>query len=249
MKAMILAAGLGTRLKPLTDHCPKALLKAGPYTLLEFAIRKLKAAGFDELIINVHHHAPMIISYLERNRNFGCGISISDESDQLLDTGGGIQQASWFFNDGKPFLVYNADIIGDLDLGTLYARHLEQQGLATLVVRERKTSRYLLFDAEMRLCGWENVNTGEQRMARPSADPLTQLAFSGIHVISPVIFPLIQTKGRFSIIDTYLALAGSNLITGYLDDSPLWADAGKPESLEQAGEIAKLITFSDRKPA
>ena len=249
MKAMILAAGLGTRLKPLTDHCPKALLQAGPYTLLEFAILKLKAAGFDELIINVHHHAPMVLSYLEKNLNFGCQISISDESDQLLDTGGGIQKASWFFNDGKPFLVYNADIIGNLDLCKLYTRHLEQQGLATLVVRERKTSRYLLFDTEMRLCGWENIKTAEQRVARAGSSPLTQLAFSGIHVINPEIFPLIHTRGRFSIIDTYLALAGSNLITGYLDHSALWADAGKPESLEQAGEIAKLITFSDKNPA
>jgi NDP-sugar pyrophosphorylase family protein len=246
MKAMILAAGLGSRLKPLTDHCPKALLQAGPYTLLEFAIRKLKAAGFDELIINVHHHAPMIISYLERNLNFGCEISISDESDQLLDTGGGIQKASWFFSDGQPFLVYNADIIGDLDLSALYACHLKQQSLATLVVRKRVTNRYLLFGTNSQLCGWENLQTGERRIARASSDPLMQLAFSGIHVINPKIFPLIQTKGRFSIIDTYLALAGSNLITGYLDESQLWADAGKPESLNQAGEIAKLITFSDR---
>lgn len=249
MKAMILAAGLGTRLKPLTDHCPKALLKAGPYTLLEFAIRKLKAAGFNELIINVHHHAPMIISYLKKNLNFGCEISISDESDQLLDTGGGIQKASWFFSDGQPFLVYNADIIGGLDLSALYAMHLQQQSLATLVVRRRETNRYLLFDQKLRLSGWENLKTGEQRMARAGSTSLIQLAFSGIHVINPEIFPLIRTKGRFSIIDTYLALAGNNLITGYLDESQLWADAGKPESLKQAGEIAKLITFSDRNPA
>lgn len=241
MKAMILAAGLGTRLKPLTDSRPKVLLEAGPYTLLEFAIRKLKSAGFDELIINVHHFAPMVVDYLHRNANFGCKITISDESEALLDTGGALAKAAWFFDDNKPFLIYNADIVSNMDLGEFYHSHLAGESIATLSVRSRKTNRYLLFDAHMRLCGWENIATGEKRMAIPTAE--TQpFAFSGIHAISPQLLPLLD-KGRFSIIDTYLKLAADRHISGRVDHSPLWADAGKPESLSLAGEIAKEIKF------
>jgi NDP-sugar pyrophosphorylase family protein len=241
MKAMILAAGLGSRLRPLTDSRPKVLLDAGPYTLLEFAIRKLKAAGFDELIINVHHLAPMVVSYLKKNHNFGCRIVISDESESLLDTGGGISKASWFFDDGKPFLVYNADIVGDMDLMDFYNQHLEYNGLATLSVRQRKTSRYLLFNSEMRLCGWENTESGEKRIAIPETETFAY-PFSGVHVIDPLIFNYMN-KGRFSIIDTYLELANQQLIKGWVDNSKLWADAGKPDSLEKAGEIAAQIVF------
>lgn len=243
MRAMILAAGLGTRLRPLTDHRPKALLMAGPYTLLQFAILKLKSAGFDQIIINVHHHAPMIVSYLEENRNFGCEIAISDESDELLDTGGGMKKASWFFSDGRPFLVYNADIVGNLDLKALYDYHLRHGGIATLVVRNRKTSRYLLFDEKMQLCGWENIKTGELRLPANRNNKFTKLAFSGIHIINPGLFRLTTQEGKFSIIDTYLSLAGSERIKGFYDESTLWADAGKPESLEEAGKIAELISF------
>lgn len=241
MKAMILAAGLGTRLKPLTDSCPKVLLQAGPYTLLEFAIRKLKSAGFDELIINVHHFAPMVVDYLQKNGNFGCQITISNESEALLDTGGALAKAAWFFNDNQPFLVYNADIVGNMDLREFYRAHLAGKSLATLSVRSRKTSRYLLFNADMRLCGWENIATAEKRMAIPIAE--TQpFAFSGIHAISPQLLPLLDT-GRFSIIDTYLKLAAEHHIVGWEDRSTLWADAGKPESLGLAGEIAEEMVF------
>lgn len=241
MKAMILAAGLGSRLRPLTDNRPKVLLSAGPYTLLEFAIRKLKAAGFDELIINVHHMAPMVVSYLKDNHNFGCNISISDETNALLDTGGGISKASWFFDDGKPFLVYNADIVGDMDLAEFYRQHTKNNALATLSVRDRKTSRYLLFDSGMRLCGWENTESGEKRIAIPETKTRAY-PFSGIHVIDPKIFAFMD-KGKFSIIDTYLALANDHLIKGWVDKSQLWADAGKPDSLSKAGEIAAQIKF------
>lgn len=241
MKAMILAAGLGTRLKPLTDSRPKVLLKAGPYTLLEFAIRKLKASGFDELIINVHHFAPMVVDYLYRNANFGCKITISDESEVLLDTGGAIAKAAWFFDNNKPFLIYNADIVSNMDLGDFYRSHLAGDSLATLSVRSRKTKRYLLFDDNMRLCGWENIATGEKRIAIPIAEA-QPFAFSGIHAISPKFLPLLD-KGRFSIIDTYLKLAAEYPISGRVDHSPLWADAGKPESLGLAGEIARGIEF------
>ena len=241
MKAMILAAGLGTRLKPLTDSRPKVLLEAGPYTLLEFAIRNLKSAGFDELIINVHHFAPMVVNYLHQNDNFGCQITISDESEALLDTGGAIAKAAWFFDDDQPFLVYNADIVSNMDLGEFYNSHLAGESIATLSVRSRKTNRYLLFDANMRLCGWENIATGEKRMPIPEAKT-QNFAFSGIHAISPQLLPLLD-KGRFSIIDTYLKLAADHHISGRVDNSLLWADAGKPESLGLAEEIAKGIKF------
>lgn len=241
MKAMILAAGLGTRLKPLTDSCPKVLLPAGPYTLLEFAIRKLKSAGFDELIINVHHFAPMVVDYLRKNNNFGCHISISDESEALLDTGGALAKAAWFFNDEKPFLIYNADIVGNMDLGKFYRAHLAGDSLATLSVRSRKSTRYLLFDTNMRLCGWENTTTGEKRVAIPAVETQA-FAFSGIHAISPQLLPLLDT-GRFSIIDAYLKLAATHRIVGWVDHSTLWADAGKPESLGMAGKIAEGMEF------
>ncbi len=241
MKAMIMAAGLGTRLKPLTDTRPKVLMNAGPYTLLEFAIHKLKSAGFDELIINVHHFAPMVVDYLHKNNNFGCHISISDESEALLDTGGALAKAAWFFDDDKPFLIYNADIVGDMDLGAFYRAHLSGNSLATLSVRSRKTSRYLLFDTDMRLCGWENIATGEKRMPIPETE-IRPFAFSGIHAISPQLLPLLDT-GRFSIIDTYLKLAAAHHIVGWVDHSSLWADAGKPESLGLAGEIAEGMVF------
>lgn len=238
---MILAAGLGTRLKPLTDTRPKVLLNAGPYTLLEFAIRKLKSAGFDELIINVHHFAPMVMDYLHKNNNFGCRISISDESEALLDTGGALAKAAWFFDDNQPFLVYNADIVGNMNLEEFYRLHLAGESLATLSVRSRKTSRYLLFDNNMRLCGWENTTTGEKRVAIPTVETQA-FAFSGIHAISPQLLPLLDT-GRFSIIDTYLKLAATHCIAGWVDQSTLWADAGKPESLGMAGKIAEGIVF------
>jgi NDP-sugar pyrophosphorylase family protein len=241
MKAMILAAGLGTRLKPLTDTRPKVLLNAGPYTLLEFAIRKLKSAGFDELIINVHHFAPMVVDYLNKNDHFGCHISISDESETLLDTGGALAKAAWFFDDNRPFLVYNADIVGNMDLREFYRTHVSGDSLATLSVRTRKTARYLLFDTNMRLCGWENTTTGEKRIAIPAVETQA-FAFSGIHAISPQLLPLLDT-GRFSIIDTYLKLAATHRIAGWVDHSSLWADAGKPESLGLAGEIAEKLAF------
>ncbi len=243
MKAMILAAGLGTRLRPITDQTPKALLQAGPYTLLQFAILKLKNSGFNELIVNVHHHADQVIDYLRKNRNFGCNIVLSDEREQLLDTGGGIKKTAWFFNDHQPFLVYNVDIVTDLDLLQLYRHHVKCQNLATLVVRNRKTSRYLQFDSNLQLCAWENVSTGEKRIARPSTEPLISYAFSGIHVINPSLFSQMEDQDRFSIIDTYLRLAVAHPIGGYLDTSQLWADAGKPESLVEAGKIAAKIRF------
>lgn len=241
MKAMILAAGLGTRLKPLTDNCPKVLLKAGPYTLLQFAILKLRSAGYNQLIINVHHHAQMVIDYLAANHNFGCSIEISDETNELLDTGGGLKKASWFFDDGNSFLIYNADIVSNINLNEFMDSHLQSRSMASLSVRNRQASRFLLFDSEMNLCGWENPSTGEKRKARESAR-LQPMAFSGIHAVNPEIFQY-MSDGKFSIIDTYLNVAAEHQIKGIADTSNLWADAGKPHSLLEASEIAARISF------
>ncbi|MCB9023826.1 MAG: nucleotidyltransferase family protein [Lentimicrobiaceae bacterium] len=238
MKAMILAAGLGTRMRPLTDNLPKALLPIGKYTLLEFAILKLKHAGFDQIIINVHHFPHLITSYLAEHKNFGCQIEISDESSRLLETGGGIKKAAWFFKDEKAVLIYNVDIVGDLDLQLLYKYHNESNNIATLVLRRRQTTRYLLFNNQMQLRAWQNVATGEQRIALQTSETLQAFAFSGIHMINPALVDFMQQEEAFSIIDTYLKIAGKLNVGGYVDESPLWADAGKPRSLEDASKIA-----------
>ncbi len=241
MKAMILAAGLGTRLQPLTNYKPKALLQVGPYTLLEFAIRKLNKHGFNHLIINIHHFADMIRKYLLENDNFGCSITFSDESEKLLDTGGGIRKAAHFFDDGKPFLVYNADIVSDTDLSKLYEFHLSSGNIATLVVRRRESSRYLLFDEFMKLTEWQNTEKGLRKIIRFTKNPPQPFAFSGIHVISPELLPLLDDKEVFSIIDAYLDIGKLYHIGGYVDESDLFADAGKLTSLKEAGEIASKI--------
>ena len=211
MKAMILAAGLGTRLKPLTNNKPKALVEIKGKTLLEIAITKLKKEGFTDIIINVHHFANQIINFLKQNNNFNINISISDETNMLLDTGGGIYNAKWFFENEKAFLIYNADIISDINLKNLYDTHIQTDAIATLVVKNRETSRQLLFDAENNLCKWKNIITGEEKVARNTKGKLTPFAFSGIHVLSTKIFDLIEERAKFSIIDVYLRLAKNYL--------------------------------------
>ncbi len=238
---MILAAGLGTRLKPLTDHTPKVLLRAGQYTLLEFAIKKLQKYGFNDLIINIHHCGRMVIDYLQEHNNFGSNVTISDETDRLLDTGGAIRKVEHFFNDDKPFIVYNADIISNIDLSSLYEYHLQTGGLATLVVRRRETSRYLMFDELMQLTEWQNKAKGLSKIVRITEKPPIAFAFSGIHVISPEIFNMLPHAEVFSIIDAYLEIAKVHRIVGFVDESSLFADAGKPDSLAEAGRIASEI--------
>jgi len=225
-RAMILAAGLGTRLRPITYTIPKALVKTNGRTLLEGAIRHLADYGVKEIIINVHHFADKIISYLDQNKNFGLDISISDESDHLLDTGGGLKKVSGFFTDGRPFFVRNVDIISDLNLRHLMEYHIQSQAIATVVVRKRETSRYFLFDHDHRLCGWTNLRTGERILSfEPSGDP-GMLAFSGIQVLNPEIFSLITENGKFSLTSLYIRLAKYHLIKGYLDTESIWKDAG-----------------------
>ena len=233
MKAMILAAGLGTRLKPLTDTKPKALVEVGGRPLLEILILNLKKYGFNEIIINVHHFAGQIVDYLKRKNNFGIRIEISDESDELLDTGGGLKKASWFFNDGMPFLVHNVDILTDLDYEGMMKYHKDKNALVTLAVRKRKTSRYLLFDNEMQLCGWTNIKTGDVKNAIEGRQT-NRYAFSGIHIINPEFFEMVSEKKKFYIIDEYLKFAKNNKILGFDHSDSFWLDIGKPESISDA---------------
>ena len=210
---MIFAAGLGTRLKPLTDHLPKALVPVAGKPLLEHVILKLRAAGFDEIVVNVHHFADQIIGFLEDKHHFGIRIEVSDERGQLLDTGGGVRRAAPFFDDGAPFLVHNVDILSDLDLGALYRHHLSHNPLATLVVSQRDTSRYLLFTPEGRLRGWLNKRTGETKPPAFSPTPdLRPLAFAGIHVMSPRVFALMDGYPEvFPIMDFYHTARGRSI--------------------------------------
>ncbi len=239
MKAMIFAAGLGTRLKPLTDNKPKALVELNEKTLLEHAITKLNQSGFNEIIINVHHYADLIIDFLKKNNNFNCNIHISDESKMLMDTGGGLLYASNLFNDGKPFLVYNVDVITSLDLEKILDIHIETGAMATLAVRARQTSRYFLFDDSMRLCGWENCSTGEKKVTKTKTENLSRFAFSGIQVINPEIFKWVKQKGKFSIVEMYLDLMSEHLIKGYDHTDTAWMDVGKIEILKSAEDLLK----------
>ena len=242
MKAMILAAGLGTRLKPFTESHPKALFIVNGKTLLEHAIDHLKSGGIREVIINVHHFASQITDYLDQHDQFGMQVTISDESGELLETGGGVKKAAWFFQDCGSFIVRNVDILSDLDLSEIIDDHHSSGSLATLAIRSRETSRYFLFDGQMQLCGWENRKTGERLLVRGPAsavtphaaiensvgyDPLQPFAFSGLQVLNPQIFPLISETGRFSLTTFYLRLAASQKITGYLEKGELWKDVGQ----------------------
>lgn len=244
MKAFILAAGLGTRLRPLTNNTPKALIRANDIPLMEIVIKQLKKYGFNEILINVHHFANQIINFLKEKNNFDIDIQISDETEKLLDTGGGLKKASWFFNKKEPFLLYNVDVISNINLSELYRTHIISKVLATLAVRNRKTFRYLMFDKNHTLCGWQNIKTGEKRIVRENSGDLNPLAYSGIQIISPGIFQLIdQIEGfskpnaKFSIIELYLQLAKNNKITGFRHDSTFWIDMGKMESFEKIKKV------------
>ena len=227
MRAMILAAGLGTRLRPITDKIPKALVEVDGITLLEHSVNHLKKYGITQIIINVHHFAGQVIDYLRMNNDFGLELSISDESDELLDTGGGLNKASWFFDDGLPFLIRNVDVLSDLDLYKLIEYHGNCEGLATLVVRERETSRYLIFDDKLQLSGWENKKTGEKKVTRRTPIEKRELAFSGIQVLDPKIFNFITETGKFTLTGMYLRLSADHKIIGFFDKDSYWRDAGK----------------------
>jgi len=243
MKAMILAAGLGTRLRPLTNDRPKALITVGGYTLLEMALSRLRSFGVREVIVNVHHFADMIADYLRANSNFGMRIEVSRE-EVLLNTGGGLKKAAWFFLEGKspddsslrPFILHNVDIISTIEIDRIAEAHRARNALATFGVQERETRRYLLFDDQGILCGRRKGHDGELELARPVTSPHA-LAFSCIHVISPRIFAKMTEEGAFSIIDAYLRLAArGEKIASFRADGAYWRDLGRPEDLIEAAK-------------
>ncbi len=236
MRAMILAAGLGTRLRPLTDDRPKALVEIAGQTPLEITLRRLREFGVREVIVNVHHLADMVVEYLSRHANFGMRIEISRE-DELLDTGGGLKKAAWFFlenGSNDPFLVHNVDVLSTINFERMLQFHRDHNALATLAVQKRKTSRYLLFDGETALHGRSSSSKSPRRDTSAKQD-LQALAFSGVHVISPRLFSMMTETGVFSIIDAYLRLAGQGeRILSFRADEYYWRDLGKPENLKEA---------------
>jgi NDP-sugar pyrophosphorylase family protein len=238
MKAMILAAGLGTRLRPLTDTRPKALVEINGRTLLEITLTRLRASGVTDVIINVHHLADQIIACLKSHKNFNMRIEISRE-EILLDTGGGLKKAAWFFLEDpahldEPFLLHNVDVLSTIDFATMLQFRKDHHALATLAVQSRESSRQLLFNNDLQLCGRLAGRNHEPQIVRPS-DHLQPLAFSGIHLISPRLLPLLTEEGIFSIIDSYLRLAAQGQsILAFRADQYYWRDLGRPADLTQA---------------
>jgi len=236
MKAMLFAAGLGTRLRPITDTIPKALVKIGDTTLLEYAIHKLMHYGFNEICINVHHFPDMIINYLKDKKNFGAKITISDERELLLDTGGGLKKAAPFFAGAEPFLVYNVDIVSDINLGEMLQYHNTHKPLCTLAVREINSSRYFLFNDKDELCGWRNDKTGEEIISK-KADSYVSRGFSGIHIMEPETLNYLPAKNIFSLIELYLQLAKEKRLLGFNHEKDFWSDAGSVAELEKLQKL------------
>ncbi|MGD0582115.1 MAG: sugar phosphate nucleotidyltransferase [Bacteroidales bacterium] len=230
MKSMIFAAGKGKRLGAVTATRPKALVEINGKTILRMAVELVASHGFNDIIINVHHFADLVENEIKHLRSEGFKISVSDERDMLLETGGGLFIAKWFF-DKEPFLLYNTDIITDLDLAALYRFHKMNNGIATLAVAERNDNRVFLINREGIICGWLNRKTGERIISRNEKDPLTEIAFSGIHIVSPDIFNYMN-EGVYSMTSLYLQLGGSHEIFTYRHDNNFWADIGTPDDLE-----------------
>jgi NDP-sugar pyrophosphorylase family protein len=241
MKAMILAAGLGTRLRPLTNNRPKALVEVAGKPLLAWVIARLAQHGFTEIIINAHHFSEQIEAFVATyHKAYGfpdVSLTVSVEKE-LLDTGGGVQKARWFFDDQEPFLVHNVDVLTDLDLHGLMAAHRASEALVTLAVKKRPTSRYLLFDKADRLCGWRSTNPEEIRMARPSMGPVTPFPFTCIYVMSPEVFEHMQTPGPYSIIDFFLSLAkGGHPVNAFQANEARWMDLGRKSHLPKVHDL------------
>ena len=232
---MLFAAGLGTRLKPFTDKHPKALAEVKDVTLLEHSIKYLQKFGINDVVINVHHFADQIEGKLQQQNGFGSDIIISDETDEVLETGGGLKKAAHHFKDEDCFVVMNVDVLTDLDLGKMIDTHKSSNTMATLAVMQRESSRHLLFDDEMTLSGWRNNKTGEEKIAR-NVDNYNGFAFSGVHVLSPQILNM-PFEGKFSIIDVYLHFAKTHVIKGYNHTGDIFLDVGKPDSLKKASEL------------
>jgi NDP-sugar pyrophosphorylase family protein len=237
MKAMILAAGKGVRLGKITESIPKALVDINGKTALHVAAEKCAAYGFNEIIINVHHFADLVDQEVERLNKSGFNVSVSDEREMLLETGGGLFKARRFF-DKNPFLVLNVDVISDLDLSALYNYHLNKKGLATLAVRKRPGNRFFLIDSSGRIRGWRNNSTGEQKLSGTVKEELSEIAFSGIHIVEPEIFDY-MSDGVYSMTDLYLKLAEEHKIYTFRDDEGNWGDIGTPESLENIRNLLR----------
>ncbi len=227
-KALILAAGMGTRLRPLTNSRPKALLEYKGKTMLEHVVDQVKEAGIQDVVINIHHFADQIIEFVNRQKNFGINITFSDERERLMDTGGAIIKAKRFLAGGEAFLVHNIDIHSNLDIREMYGKHCDKGALATLAVRHRKTSRNLLIDEEGQLCGWRNNETGEQILVKdkPGLEPV---AFSGIHIVDPKLFEHLTRSDPFSIVKAYLELATQYNILTFPHDNDDWTDMAHPD--------------------
>jgi NDP-sugar pyrophosphorylase family protein len=247
MKAMILAAGLGTRLRPLTNDRPKALVEISGRTLLEITLSRMRACGVREVMINVHHFAGMILEYLEANHNFGMRIETSRE-EALLDTGGALKKAAWFFLEDsdrrdEPFILHNVDVLSTIDLRRMVQFHTENQALAALAVKDRETLRYLLFDERLQLCGRQYGRDQAPEFVRPSS-PAKALAFSGIHVISPRFLTMMTEEGAFPIMASYLRLAAQKeKILAFRADEYYWRDLGRPENVLQAAQDVEQKAF------
>lgn len=239
MKAMILAAGLGTRLKPLTDNNPKALIRVNNRTLLACVIDRLKQFGVTEIIINVHHFAEKIIEYIRNENNFGIHVEFSIEPT-LLDTGGGLKKAAWFFDDNKSFILHNVDVLSDINLRRMIEHHRENDVIATLAVRSRNTKRYLLFDEKDLLIGWKSGKKKKLIESRRKINHVYSLSFMGIHVLSPRIFSKLLANEKFSIIDAYINLAEKQEhINAFRADTCFWMDLGRPERVNMAEQFLK----------
>jgi len=243
MKAMILAAGLGTRLRPLTDDCPKALVKIGGRTLLDITLSRLRAFGIRDVIVNVHHFADMIVEYLQANHDFGMRIAVSRE-EFLLDTGGGLKKAAYFFlersdHTEQPFILHNVDVVSNIDFQCMLRFHTHNQALATLAVHNRQSSRYLLFDQQLQLCGRRQESDQQDELVRCSPQ-VRALAFAGVHIISPRLLTMMVEDGPFSIISSYLRLASEGVqILAFLADEYYWRDLGRPNDLVQVASDIK----------
>lgn len=244
MQAILFSAGYGTRLKPLTDRMPKALVEVSNKPLIQWNIEKLVSEGCTLLVVNVHHFPDMIINFLQKNKNFGIDILISDERDQLLDTGGGLWKAAGFFNPEEPIVCHNVDILSNLNISDMVQFHKQNRALATVAVRDRLTQRYLVFDRTMQLSGWINKESGETKNWRiEEGQPHSEMAFSGIQVVNPEIFQMFSKEGKFSIIDSYLELSDSHKVLGFRDTSSLWMDVGKLTQLSQAEDLLKEMGY------
>lgn len=236
MKAMIFSAGLGTRFKPWTDKHPKALALVNGKPLLQHNIEYLQRYGINDVVVNVHHFADQVIEAIQKNKGWGSNVLISDESDEVLETGGGLLKAKNLLQDGGSFITLNADFLTDLDINALIRFHNDKKSLISFGITNRKTSRYFLFNEENRLCGWRNIVTGEEKISIVKEN-LKEMAYSCVVIFQPQIFELIPQRGKFSLVETYLSLAENHLIYGYDHSGDKLVDVGKPESVAVAEKL------------